>query len=85
LVLCSHDKSTSQANNSPEKSWVHQDEHALKKKGVGRGQHQSDVICSTVGWLKEASQSLEYGKNYDGYWTGEMFVKQVRISTSPQD
>lgn len=85
LVLCSHDESTSQANDSPEKSWVHQDEHALKKKGVGRGQHQSDVICSTVGWLKEASQSLEYGKNYDGYWTGEMFVKQVRISTSPQD
>jgi hypothetical protein len=38
-----------------------------------------------VGWLKEASQSLEYGKNYDGYWTGEMFVKQVRISTSLQD
>ena len=36
-------------------------------------------ICSTVGWLKEAGQSLEYGKNYDGYWTGEMFIKQVRI------
>jgi hypothetical protein len=34
LVLCSHDESTSQANNSPEKSWVHQDEHALKKKGL---------------------------------------------------
>ena len=52
-------------------------EHALKKKGVGWGIHQSDVICSTMGWLEEASQSLEYGKNYDGYWTGELFVKQV--------
>ena len=30
-----------------------------------------------VGWLADASQTLEYGKNYDGYWTGELFVKQV--------
>jgi hypothetical protein len=27
--------------------------------------------------LREASQTLEYGKNYDGYWNGELFVKQV--------
>jgi hypothetical protein len=31
------------------------------------------------GWLKDASQSLEYGKNYEEYWTGEMFVKQVGL------
>jgi len=77
LVLVSHDKSTTQANNGKKKSWVHENEHALKKKGVGWGIHQSDVICSTMGWLKAASQSLEYGKNYDGYWNGELFVKQV--------
>jgi hypothetical protein len=52
-------------------------EQPLRKKGVGRGLHQSDIICSTVGWIEEASQTLEYGKNYDGYWTGELFVKQV--------
>ena len=56
---------------------VHKKEHALKKKGVGYGIHQSDVICSTVGWFKLASQSLKYGKNYEGYWNGELFVKQV--------
>jgi hypothetical protein len=39
--------------------------------------HQSDVICSSIGWLKEASQSMEYRKNYEGYWNGELFVKQV--------
>jgi hypothetical protein len=77
LVLVSHDESTTQANDGKKKSWVHENEHALKKKGLGRGIHQSDVICSTVGWLKEASQSLEYGKNYEGYWNGELFVKQV--------
>ena len=77
LVLVSHDESTSQANDGKKMSWVHKKEHALKKKGVGRGIHQSDVICSTVGWLKPASQSLEYRKNYEGYWNGELFVKQV--------
>jgi hypothetical protein len=77
LVLVSHDESTTQANDGKGKSWVHENEHPLKKKGLGRGIHQSDVICSTIGWLKLASQSLEYGKNYEGYWNGELFVKQV--------
>ena len=77
IVLCAHDEMTVQANDGNSKSWVLDGEHALKKKGVGRGLHQSNVICSTVGWLKDASQTLEYGKNYDGYWTGELFVRQV--------
>jgi hypothetical protein len=77
LVLLAQDESTAQQNDGKKASWVYEGEHALKKKGVGRGIHQSDVICSTFGWLKDASQSLEYGKNYEGYWTGEMFVKQV--------
>jgi hypothetical protein len=77
LVLCAHDEMTAQANDDTSMSWVYEGEHALKKKGVGRGMHQSDIICSTVGWLPDASQQLEYGKNYDGYWNGEMFVKQV--------
>jgi hypothetical protein len=80
LVLGAHDEMTAQANDGKPKSWVLEGEHALKKKGQGQGMHQSDVIMSTIGWLIEASQSLEYGKSYDGYWTGEMFVKQVRLS-----
>ena len=77
VVVVAQDEMTSQAHDTVTKSWVLEDQHALRKKGVGRGLHQSDVICSTVGWLRDASQSLEYGKNYDGYWTGELFVKQV--------
>jgi hypothetical protein len=49
----------------------------LLKKGPGWESYCSDIIYSTVGWLKEAGQQLEYGKFYDGYWTGELFVKQV--------
>jgi hypothetical protein len=47
--------------------------------GAGHGLYQSDCICSTVGWLADASQTLEYGKNYKGYWNGELFIKQVYI------
>ncbi|KAK0431882.1 uncharacterized protein EV420DRAFT_1285416 [Desarmillaria tabescens] len=64
--------------------WILEGEQPLRKKGVGRGLHQSDVICSTFGWLAGASQTLEYGKNYDGYWTGELFVKQLREKIIPE-
>ncbi|KAG6873866.1 hypothetical protein C0993_001006 [Termitomyces sp. T159_Od127] len=78
LVLVAQDEMTSQAHDTVSKSWVLDDQHKLRKKGVGCGLHQSDVICSTVGWLFEASQTLEYGKNYDGYWTGDMFCTQKK-------
>ena len=68
---------TAQANDGMAMSWVWQGEQPLKKKGAGHRLHQSDVICLTKGWLQEASQTLEYGKNYDGYWNGELFIKQV--------
>ncbi|KIJ38236.1 hypothetical protein M422DRAFT_259146 [Sphaerobolus stellatus SS14] len=78
LVLCAHDEMTAQANDGQKMSWIWKGEQPLKKKGLGRGLHQSDFICSTVGWLKDASQTLEYGKNYEGYWNGELFVKQLK-------
>ena len=77
IVLVAHDKATMQANDGDKEGWVLDGEQPLKKKEAGRGLHQSDIICSTYGWLKGASVTMEYGKNYDGYWTGELFVKQV--------
>ena len=77
LVLLAQDEMTAQANDTTSKTWVFEDQHRLRKKGVGRGLHKSDTLCSTVGWLEEGTQTLEYGKNYEGYWTGEPFVKQV--------
>ncbi|KAI5990947.1 hypothetical protein EDD15DRAFT_2169699 [Pisolithus albus] len=66
-----------------EGGWILDGEQPLRKKGVGRGLHQSDVICSTVGWLQDASHTLEYGKNYEGYWTGELFIKQLQEKIIP--
>ena len=84
LVLVAHDEMTAQSNDDTRVYWHPVGEHRLKKKGVGRGLHQSDFICSTVGWLKDASQTLEYGKNYEGYWNGELFVKQVCFPSQSQ-
>jgi hypothetical protein len=81
LVLLTQDVITVQANNITFKMWVLGDQHHLQKKGVGHGLHQSDTLCSTVGWLDEGTQTLEYGNNYEGYWTGELFIKQVSLIT----
>ncbi|KAJ7097351.1 hypothetical protein C8R44DRAFT_835029 [Mycena epipterygia] len=37
------------------------------------------------GHIPEAGETLEYGKNYDGpgYWTGELFCKQLRRKIIP--
>ncbi|KAG2337025.1 hypothetical protein BDR05DRAFT_952948 [Suillus weaverae] len=75
LVLVPHDKMTAQVNNNADKMWVCGDEHRLKKKGVGWEIQQSDIICLMVGYLMDASESLEYGKNHEGYWTDKHFVK----------
>ena len=77
LVCCAHDEMTCQANDGMKKSWIYTGEHAIKHKGPGRGLHYSGIICSTFGWLADAGQTIEYGKNYDGYWNGAMFVQQV--------
>ena len=78
LVLLPQDESTMRkSNDGPKASWVPNGEQPLKKKGAGRGLHESGVICSTVGYMPDANQTIEYGKNYDGYWTGQLFVEQV--------
>ncbi|KAG1858571.1 hypothetical protein F4604DRAFT_1882904 [Suillus subluteus] len=64
------------------RQWFHrEDQFKLQKKGVGRGLHRSDVICSTVGHLVDAGESMEYGKNHEGYWNGEMFLNEKIIPT----
>ena len=62
LVLVAQDEMMAQGNDGKTKSCVLDGEQPLRKKGAGHGIHQSDVFCSTVGWLKDASQRLEYGK-----------------------
>ena len=63
-VLVFHDECTFIANDGPRKSWVLDKSYRLRKKGVGRGIQRSEFICNAVGWLKDAGQSLEYGKNH---------------------
>jgi hypothetical protein len=77
IVVVYHDESTFTANDAKGKTWVLNNEHELRKKGAGRGIHRSDFICSTVGWLREAGVSMEYGKAHEGYWNGQLLCQQV--------
>ncbi|KIK50514.1 hypothetical protein GYMLUDRAFT_65233 [Collybiopsis luxurians FD-317 M1] len=83
LVLVAHDEMVAQVHDGLKYTWVLNGKQPLRKKGVGRGLHQSDFICSTVGWLEEASVTLKYGKNHEGMWTGELFAKQGHSSYAP--
>ncbi|KAJ7865737.1 hypothetical protein B0H14DRAFT_3442767 [Mycena olivaceomarginata] len=83
LVLAPHDEMTAQCNDGPTKSWVLEGEQPLRKKGVGRGLHRSDVICSTVGYILDAGEELEYGKSYEGYWDGTKFMVQLKNKIIP--
>ncbi|KAG1800178.1 uncharacterized protein BJ212DRAFT_1450175 [Suillus subaureus] len=49
----------------------------------GQGLHQSDVISSMVGHLVEAGETMEYGKNHEGYWCGENFCTQLTEKIIP--
>ncbi|KAJ7808094.1 hypothetical protein B0H14DRAFT_3762916 [Mycena olivaceomarginata] len=79
LVLTPHDEMTAQCNDGPTKSWVLEGEQPLHKKGVGQGLHCSDVICSTVGYITDAGEELEYRKSYEGYWDGTKFMLKNKI------
>ena len=58
LVLLAHDESTLTAYDGPKASWVQDGEQPILK-GAGQGCYQSDVICSTFGWLEQAGVQIE--------------------------
>ncbi|KIY48963.1 hypothetical protein FISHEDRAFT_58593 [Fistulina hepatica ATCC 64428] len=48
---------------------------------------QDEMTCqqndgAKSSWILDG-KSLEYGKNYEGYWTGEMFIDQLRDKIIP--
>ena len=77
-MLCCHDEMMAWADDGRKQGWVMNGTQPLQQKCLGRGLHQIEVTCLTVSWMKDARQCLEYGKKYDGYWSGEMFVQQVQ-------
>ncbi|KAF7325461.1 hypothetical protein MKEN_00394400 [Mycena kentingensis (nom. inval.)] len=82
-ILCAHDEMTAQAHDGKKASWVFEGQQPLLKKGVGRGHHRSEFINSVDGHMAEAGVGLDYGKNHEGFWNGELFVKQVQEKFIP--
>ncbi|KAH8923903.1 hypothetical protein BT69DRAFT_1308271 [Atractiella rhizophila] len=83
VVLVSHDESTCNAHDGKHFSWVLDGRNNLLKRGQGRGLHRSEFICSTKGWLEEAREQLEYGKNHEGYWNAEKLAERVKKQFIP--
>ena len=78
LILLPQDKMTSQANDIVEMMWVYKNEYhctICRRRGLVM------VFIRVIPFVQqldaEGWETLKYGKNYDGYWDGELFVKQV--------
>jgi hypothetical protein len=91
-IIVTHDESAFQANDDLNYGWAPEGEQPLRKKSRGRGLMVSEFLTDTVGRLaipedlykrlapeceREAMEVFEYGKNNDGYWTGENVINQV--------
>ena len=83
IVPVFHDEYTFRANEDQRFARVLPDEQILKPKSNGRGLMISEFVCPCHGHLKDpdtgeyARVTLKYGKNFDGYWSGEDVAKQV--------
>ncbi|KAH9980794.1 hypothetical protein BJV74DRAFT_708390, partial [Russula compacta] len=78
-----HDKLIFQVNDLPHKAWIHDGRMPLQKKGQGHAIHMSDFInsqCPECEQLQttDAHEIMNLGKNYDGYWTNDQLVKQMK-------
>ncbi|KAF0716714.1 Aste57867_2706 [Aphanomyces stellatus] len=86
IIWVTHDESVFYANDDGGKGWSQADNHDLHKKGRGRSIMVSDFLCPCHGRLYNISngvktyttQTLDIGKNNEGYWTCEHMIKQVR-------
>lgn len=77
-ILVYHDESTFTANDGTKKVWVLDGAYQIRKKGAGRGIHRSDFITASKGWIEAAGEQMQYGKDYEGYWTGAHLAEQLR-------
>jgi hypothetical protein len=77
IAILFHDESTFQAHDAQEKSWVLDSLYQLRKKGLV-GAYTLRLYWSDKGLMQGGRVQINYGKNHDGYWTGEDVYKQLR-------
>ncbi|KIJ28737.1 hypothetical protein M422DRAFT_189388 [Sphaerobolus stellatus SS14] len=82
LILVTHDESTFYANDRHKTKWTHSSEKANpERKGEGASIMISDFLTPEWGRLKDEDECarlvFKAGKNRDGYFSHEDFMKQV--------
>ncbi len=81
IVPVFHDEATFRANEDQRFCRLEENEQVLKPKSAGRGLMVSEFVCPCHGRMEYPNPCrvvLHYGKNYDGYWTGEHVAAQLR-------
>ncbi|KAI3648086.1 hypothetical protein MP228_005940 [Amoeboaphelidium protococcarum] len=77
-VWITQDESTYYANDSKLTFWGEEDEGCLRPKSLGQSLMVSAFMCPCHGVLSEFRETIEPGKNRDGWWKTEDLVGQVQ-------
>jgi len=75
VVQITHDECTFYANDGKRWMWIGEGESILRKKGDGKSLMVSGFVCPCCGFVD--SETIEPGKNADGWWKTENMVAQV--------
>jgi hypothetical protein len=79
IVLITQDESIFRENDDIKYARIHKSQQFLRPKGEGRGLMVSAFICHCHGILVDGEDNsrtiLKYGRNYDGYWSGDDVAK----------
>lgn len=74
LVMVTHDESTFYANDYKVTVWLGQNEHVLRKKGLGGSLMVSEFLCPCHGSISRVIKAC--GK--DNWWTSEDMTNQLK-------
>ena len=83
IVPVFHNESTFNYNEDQRYCWLEKDEKILKPKSCRKGLIIYEFVCPCHGRMVDTGTwepswvMLKYGKNYDGYWTGEDVAKKL--------
>ena len=84
IVSLFHNEIIFRANKYQQFCWLGNDEQVIKTKIRVRGLMVSEFVCPWNGKMVDPDTGepccmiLNYGKNYDGYWTGKYVVIQLQ-------
>lgn len=79
LIMVIHDESTFYANDFKVVNWLENNEHVLRRKGLGGSLMVSEFLCPCHGSISQVIKAC--GK--DNWWTSKDMIQQLKNDAIP--